>query len=466
MKDRLNVRGFLLGMLVMLVPMVCLGATSKIRDYQIAFGTPSVGNVSFDDFTDVNLSGQANLDLLSYESASSSWKPKSYATLGLTNYWQRDAITATIRPATAQDILLVQSNTAGAQAILGQASNTNGVGIYGYATGSGRYGVEGINDTGASGSLAGYFESSNTANDGVQVKAADGIGLLVQGGVSYPAIKAENCIALKESGGVGTGSLSGYGQLYFKSSDSRLYYKTDGAVEYGPLDAGSSGLGDPGSNGIVARTALNTTAARTLGVAYTGPTDVAFSWTNPTGAAGNPALNATVNAQTRSVTIPVANCHTPGALAGAADLGMAYAMTETGAADTCYFSFQIPDNYNGSTFAVILEGEGRWSGAPGGPGNAYFTLDAGVVADGAVFPTGYGASQVTVTSAFADTVPTKPTTYEKVVFPAITPNGTLTAGDIVVFKMARNSGNAADTTTSTFYWTSTRIEYGVGALTE
>jgi hypothetical protein len=56
---------------------------------------------------------------------------------------------------------------------------------------------------------------------------------------------------------------SGKVRLYAKS-DGLLYSKDDAGVESQLSGSGGSGLGDPGGNGIVARTALNTTSARTI----------------------------------------------------------------------------------------------------------------------------------------------------------------------------------------------------------
>lgn len=64
------------------------------------------------------------------------------------------------------------------------------------------------------------------------------------------------------------------------------YLRADGTWATPP--GGSGGIGDPGSNGIVIRTALNTTIARTL---TAGSTKVAI--TNGDGTAGNPTVDVT-----------------------------------------------------------------------------------------------------------------------------------------------------------------------------
>lgn len=53
-----------------------------------------------------------------------------------------------------------------------------------------------------------------------------------------------------------------------------------------PSGGGGSGLGDPGTNGIVSRTALNTTAARTL---TAGSSKVSIA--NGNGVSGNPTID-------------------------------------------------------------------------------------------------------------------------------------------------------------------------------
>lgn len=82
------------------------------------------------------------------------------------------------------------------------------------------------------------------------------------------------------------------------------------------LTTGGGGLADPGSNGIVVRTALNVTVARTLA------TDATIIITDPSGVAGNPAFSRA--ALTGDVTAPAgSNVTTLSAAAVARFAGMA-----------------------------------------------------------------------------------------------------------------------------------------------
>lgn len=76
------------------------------------------------------------------------------------------------------------------------------------------------------------------------------------------------------------------GQLFYNTTSDTLRICT-GPDTWAAI-SGTGGLGDTGADGMVARTALNTTAARTL-----IGSDSTVLWTNPTGASGNP--DATVN---------------------------------------------------------------------------------------------------------------------------------------------------------------------------
>jgi hypothetical protein len=64
---------------------------------------------------------------------------------------------------------------------------------------------------------------------------------------------------------------------------------------------GGSGLGDPGGNGVVVRTALNTTTNRTLASGNT----THLTWADGDGVSGNPTITPTATARTRSCMVPV-----------------------------------------------------------------------------------------------------------------------------------------------------------------
>ena len=53
--------------------------------------------------------------------------------------------------------------------------------------------------------------------------------------------------------------------LYGTPTDNQFWAYDAGNSRYAPMDIGSGALGDPGANGIVKRTALNTTAAALYG---------------------------------------------------------------------------------------------------------------------------------------------------------------------------------------------------------
>ena len=74
------------------------------------------------------------------------------------------------------------------------------------------------------------------------------------------------------------------GDIWYDSTNNLLRARINGANV--SLGSGGSGIGDPGANGIVVRTALNTTTARTL----TGTTN-RITITNGDGVSGNPTFD-------------------------------------------------------------------------------------------------------------------------------------------------------------------------------
>lgn len=78
----------------------------------------------------------------------------------------------------------------------------------------------------------------------------------------------------------------GFGALYAKS-DGKIYFKNDDGTEYDLTSSGGGGgLGDPGSNGIVVRTDINTTTARSI-----AGTSGKITVTNGDGVSGNPTID-------------------------------------------------------------------------------------------------------------------------------------------------------------------------------
>jgi len=96
-------------------------------------------------------------------------------------------------------------------------------------------------------------------------------------------IRLDGYMTLKEVSAPSTPS-TGYARIYVKT-DGLWYGKDDAGTETQLSNAGGGGLGDPGGNGVVVRTALNTTTNRTL-------TDgIGITWTNGTGVSGNPVAD-------------------------------------------------------------------------------------------------------------------------------------------------------------------------------
>lgn len=99
------------------------------------------------------------------------------------------------------------------------------------------------------------------------------------------------------NGGTGTSTPPTAGQVLIGKSDGTYtpadltagsnvtITKGNGSVTIASSGGGGGGLGDPGSNGVVVRTALNTTTARSLTAPAAG-----FTISNNTGVSGNPTF--------------------------------------------------------------------------------------------------------------------------------------------------------------------------------
>lgn len=130
--------------------------------------------------------------------------------------------------------------------------------------------------------------------------------------------------ALPKTGGTMTGALV----LSTSSPSTALEAASKGYVD-GKVAASTSGLSDPGSNGMLARTASGATAARTL----TAGTGISIS--NGNGLSGNPTISNTgvtsVNGQTGAVTVANGVTSVDGAT-GAVDLSALSSFAKTHAA--------------------------------------------------------------------------------------------------------------------------------------
>ena len=131
--------------------------------------------------------------------------------------------------------------------------------------------------------------------------------------------------ALPKTGGTMTGALV----LSTSSPSTALEAASKGYVD-GKVAASTSGLSDPGSNGMLARTAAGATAARTL------TAGAGISITNGNGLSGNPTISNTgvtsVNGQTGAVTVSGGVTSVDGAT-GAVDLSALSSFAKSHAAN-------------------------------------------------------------------------------------------------------------------------------------
>lgn len=131
--------------------------------------------------------------------------------------------------------------------------------------------------------------------------SADVKVLVVQGGTSQTVaifdIQNSSGTALFSIGGAGSHTYSaivtpppvspaGNGRIYFDSGSNKFKVSENAGAFVDMLGGGGSGLSDPGGNGIVVRTALNVTTARTL----IGTTN-RIVITNGDGVSGNPTFD-------------------------------------------------------------------------------------------------------------------------------------------------------------------------------
>lgn len=129
---------------------------------------------------------------------------------------------------------------------------------------------------------------------GNQSFLADHLGNIVIAGAALATSATDGFLYITTTAGTPTGtptSYTGRAPINYDSTNNKLYVNEAGTwVDV--TGSGGGGLGDPGANGIVVRTALNTTTARTL----TAGASNGLTITDGSGVSGNPTVDFATNA--------------------------------------------------------------------------------------------------------------------------------------------------------------------------
>lgn len=232
------------------------------------------------------------------------------------------------------------------------------------------------------------------------------------------------------------------GQLYVRTSSNQAYQCTSANTWTEITD---SGLADPGSNGIMKRTALNTTAIATDGTDYLSPSGSAVL-TNKTldaEATGNNittvelsrsvAAKCQSGAATASANLPAENSPTPVCVNGTNTL---FAVLQWPDADGDYGiqdSFRLPLDWSGNIDFSL-----KWR-TSATTGDVVWQLSTACVADGETSDPTFNTAQ-TITDTAKETADQQ----NDASVSGVTTTG-CAAGETLYWKLLRNRTHASDT---------------------
>lgn len=220
---------------------------------------------------------------------------------------------------------------------------------------------------------------------------------------------------------------SGNYTIFADLSETKLKKCVNGVAS--DLDTTGAGFADPGSNGVVVRTALNTSSARTI----TG-TSNRVTVTNGDGVSGNPTLDVGTNVMTTTTTSTGSVEPTVSGVYGSCTIaegqlsgskGKKQLLTCTDAdADGWDWYFTAPDTYSGGTMTVEIT-LASVNATPSG--NVVIHCSGQSIADGEVETDRAATGEQSVTIALATQYK-----WEQATSAAITLQGTPAAGELIV----------------------------------
>ena len=312
-------------------------------------------------------------------------------------------------------------------------TNANGVsGNPSFALANDLAALEGLATTGIAVRTATDTWATRTLVSGtnITVSNADGVA-------GNPSIAFSGTLPIA-SGGTGQTSASAAinALVPSQSGNAGLFLTTNGtAVSWGA--GGGGGLGDPGSNGMVARTALNTTTARTI----TGGGGITV--TNGSGVSGNPTLSIAI---TKNLWVSAREM-SPGTFLPCSNLTITQMNSSAGdiatldfdptSQEVAQFQLVIPKSWNNGTITASF----YWS-------HPATTVNFGVDWSIGAVAVGDNESLTGAMGVFQNVVDTGGTTNNMYISPqtaALTIAGTPASLDMLLFRVQRNPANAGDT---------------------